>query len=224
MGATFQDELCATYGALVGMDEVGRGSLAGPVAVGAVLVDRAVGPCPDGLTDSKALSAQRRMGLVEPIQGWARAYAVGWASASEIDQWGIIVALRLAGRRALVEVASQVEGPLGVVLLDGSHDWLSAPRDLLSLVGDGPDLPGGPDIDGVPVVTRVKADADCSAVSAASVLAKVARDAFMCDLEDPGYGWASNKGYASAAHIAGLQQLGVHVQHRRSWRLPGVDV
>ena len=71
--------------------------------------------------------------------------------------------------------------------------------------------------------TRVKADAHCAVVAAASVLAKVHRDGLMRQLEDPGYGWASNKGYAARAHVEGLARLGASDQHRRSWRLPGLE-
>ena len=74
-----------------------------------------------------------------------------------------------------------------------------------------------------PVRMQVKADARCAVVAAASVLAKVERDALMTELDDPGYGWASNKGYASAAHVAGLGRLGASDQHRRSWHLPGLE-
>ena len=186
--------LARRWGIVAGMDEVGRGALAGPVAVGVALVGVA---------------------LVDPVREWALASAVGYASPQEIDDWGIIAALRLAGRRALAEVASHGLVP-GGVLLDGSHDWLSAPGDLFGAI-DGPDDPFGVDL---PVQMQVKADAFCAVVAAASVLAKVERDHLMQELEDPGYGWASNKGYGSAAHTRAIVELGVSEQHRRSWKMP----
>ena len=197
--------LARRWGIVAGMDEVGRGALAGPVAVGVALVGVDAAPVPEGLTDSKALTARRREALVDPVREWALASAVGYASPQEIDDWGIIAALRLAGRRALAEVASHGLVP-GGVLLDGSHDWLSAPDD-----------PFGVDL---PVQMQVKADAFCAVVAAASVLAKVERDHLMQELEDPGYGWASNKGYGSAAHTRAIVELGVSKHHRRSWKMP----
>lgn len=214
-------ELAARYGVVAGMDEVGRGALAGPVAVGVAVVDGACGEPPEGLTDSKMLTPQRREGLCGPCRSWSLATAVGWAEARDVDRLGIVGALRLAGRRALDEVRAAGWAP-GVVLLDGSHDWLSAPAgDLFADVGQA-DGPPWPEL-GLPVVTRVRADASCAVVSAASVLAKVARDAWMCALDDPGYDWAHNKGYASPAHVRALAERGPGPLHRVSWRLPGVN-
>jgi ribonuclease HII len=102
------------------------------------------------------------------------------------------------------------------VLLDGSHDWLTVPDqpELLS-----PDLGG---VEAPPVTTRVKADMDCAAVAAASVLAKVERDGIMVGLagQYPAYGWDSNKGYGSPPHLEAIRQLGPCAEHRRSWKLP----
>ena len=207
--------LARRWGIVAGMDEVGRGALAGPVAVGVALVSVEAEPVPERLTDSKALTPRRREALVEPVRSWALGSSVGYASPREIDQWGIIAALRLAGRRALADVAGRGLVP-GGVLLDGSHDWLSAPDDLFGAFG-GPEDPFGREL---PVHMQVKADASCAAVAAASVLAKVARDRLMQDLEDPGYGWASNKGYGSAAHARAIVELGVSDHHRRSWKMP----
>ena len=107
-------------------------------------------------------------------------------------------------------------------------DWLTAPRpDLLTALEGVPPFRFAPEPTAVPsapaVRMEVKADARCAVVAAASILAKVERDALMVDLDDPGYGWASNKGYASPAHIKGLSALGASDQHRRSWHLPGLD-
>ena len=210
---------------VAGMDEVGRGALAGPVSVGVCVVDAATGPCPVGLTDSKVLTARARTEYLPLIDGWALAYAVGSASSREIDALGIIRALRLAGQRALTEVARRV-GAVDVVLLDGSHDWLTEPEpDLLSLLDDADAEVAAPHGYLPPRVhTRVKADLTCASVAAASVVAKCARDAEMTSLAKvhPEYGWVGNKGYGSAQHVAALTNLGPSPLHRLSWKLPGV--
>jgi ribonuclease HII len=120
---------------LVGMDEVGRGALAGPVGVGAVRIDaQAVtaasgeDPIPAGLRDSKQVPLTRRAALAEEIARWRPQHAVAYASPQEIDAVGITLALNLAGRRALAALAGH--GPVEGVLLDGVHDWLSAPLTL----------------------------------------------------------------------------------------------
>lgn len=198
-----------------GVDEVGRGSLSGPVSVGMVLVDDSTGRQPDGLKDSKLLAPATRERLVPEIIAWAKGSAVGHASPEEIDSLGLIAALRLAGHRAL----ANLETPPDVVLLDGSHDWLSWPlqQDLFAADRPGPPIP--------PVRTLVKADLTCASVAAASVLAKVARDAIMVSLSDafPAYGWRENKGYASPQHVDALRELGPCLHHRRSWNLPTAD-
>jgi ribonuclease HII len=160
---------------------------------------------------------------VPKIQGWATAYAVGHASPAEIDRHGIMVALRLAGSRA---VASLSVAP-DLIILDGNYDWLTEPAQvgLLGLLEEGVSLtPGLPACACVPVRTMVKADMFCSSVAAASVLAKVERDAMMVALagEVPGYAWELNKGYCAPEHFAALASLGPTQHHRRSWRLPGV--
>lgn len=202
---------------LAGMDEVGRGSLAGPVSVGVVVVDVATRSAPRGVADSKLLSPAARTALLPALRRWGLARAVGHASAAEIDEVGIIAALRTAGRRALAQVALDI-GPVDVVLLDGSHDWLSTPAQG-DLFDDEPALPGPR------VHLRVKADRTCASVAAASVLAKCERDAMMVGLaaDNPHYRWDENKGYASPEHLAALRELGPSVLHRRSWRLPGVE-
>ena len=205
---------------VVGMDEVGRGALAGPVSVGVVAVDATTGTSPRGVADSKLLTPAARRALLPALSRWGLGRAVGHASAAEIDAVGIIGALRLAGRRALVLLADVI-GPVDVVLLDGSHDWLSKPAQLdLCLLGSG----GGPD--GVPAVDPVvhllvRADRTCSSVAAASVLAKCERDALMTGLSarHPRYGWAENKGYGSPKHLAALRTYGASSLHRVSWHL-----
>ena len=106
---------------------------------------------------------------------------------------------------------------MDIVLLDGTHDWLTPKPDLLSL--NNPDDDAFAAIGAPRVTTRAKADATCSVVSAASIVAKVTRDHLMETLPDPGYGWASNKGYASAAHRKALAELGISAYHRQTWRL-----
>ena len=129
---------------VVGMDEVGRGALAGPVAVGAAAVTPETVLTVAGLTDSKLLSAARRERMVPQIQAWIPT-AVGLAQPDEIDRLGITGALRLAGRRALAELAARgLSEPVDTVLLDGSHDWLSMPEpDLLAGLDTG--LDAGPE-------------------------------------------------------------------------------
>lgn len=208
---------------VAGMDEVGRGALAGPVSVGVCVVDISTGVCPVGLTDSKVLTARARTEYLPLIDVWAVAYAVGSASAAEIDALGIIRALRLAGQRALTEVAAAA-GPVDVVLLDGSHDWLTEPEpDLLSFL-EAPEVPAPQGYHAPIVHTRVKADLSCASVAAASVVAKCARDAEMTSLAKvhPEYGWVGNKGYGSSQHISALTSLGPSPLHRVSWKLPGV--
>lgn len=213
--ALFEQSLADQFGVVAGVDEVGRGSLAGPVAVGVALTSPGAADPPAGLADSKALTAKRREALAPAVRQWALDCAVGWAGPDEIDQWGIVAALRLAGLRALDELAGRGRVP-GAVVLDGSHNWLAMPEDLLGGLG-GPDYP--PPCP-APIRTRVKADASCAVVAAASVIAKVERDRLMAELDDPGYEWSRNKGYASAAHIAALGELGPSAHHRRSWKLP----
>jgi ribonuclease HII len=213
---TVERALLRSGNALVaGMDEVGRGALAGPVSVGVVVVDLRTRTAPTGLRDSKLLTPAAREALRAPLRRWGVARAVGHASAEEIDAIGIIAALRAAARRALAEVRAAGAWP-DAVILDGSHDWLTAPRqgDLFAVDHECEPTPA--------VHLRVKADLTCAVVAAASVLAKCERDGLMVDLDaqHPGYGWAVNKGYAVPDHLAALRRLGPSPQHRVSWRLP----
>lgn len=219
--------LLADHELVGGLDEVGRGALAGPVSVGLAVVSRSTADSfPPGLADSKQLSPSRRRALVGPCRGWLADHAVAHASPTEIDALGIVGALRLAGRRALAEVASRGRAP-DIVILDGASDWLSAPEPDPTAASDEraqAASTGRPDAAAStpPVRTEVKADARCAVVAAASVLAKVERDALMAALPDPGYDWAANKGYAAPAHVQALRALGACEQHRLSWRLPGL--
>ena len=213
--------LVAAGEVIIGVDEVGRGALAGPVCVGAVaLKPYACAPPPAGLTDSKLLSAAAREALVPLIHGWVDAAAVGFASAAEVDAVGVNAALRRAAERALASL------PAALVLLDGSHNWLTRPEELwqLPLEPVRPDPNPSHDVEVAAagrVVTRVKADTSCASVAAASVLAKVARDAHMVALSQrhAEYEWAANKGYAAAAHRAAIAKHGPTTEHRVSWSL-----
>lgn len=201
-----------------GMDEVGRGALSGPVTVGVVVVDSSTRSAPVGLRDSKLLTPQARTRLVPGLRRWPRAWALGHASAAEIDAIGILRALQLAGRRALACLPT----PPGLVLLDGCYDWLTRPDEPPTLADLVPAPRVPPDL---AVVTHVKADMHCASVAAASVLAKTSRDAMMEQMASgfPGYGWAANKGYASPEHLAALTRLGPCAQHRRSWHVQAYD-
>ena len=195
---------------VAGIDEVGRGALAGPVSVGVVAVT-VCDAWPEGLADSKELTRPRREALCPTLAEFGIARAVGHAAASEIDDIGIIAALRLAALRALAVV-----GPVDAVLLDGKHDWLTVEPTLLD-----------PDPQPTPPVTMViKGDTLCASIAAASVLAKVERDGLMRDahLEHPDFGWEGNKGYGAAAHLDAIRRLGPTVLHRRSWSLPAREL
>ena len=194
-------------------DEVGRGALSGPVTVAMVLVTEATRTAPQGVRDSKLLTAEARRRLAPRIRRWAPSSGVGHASPAEIDEFGIIAALRLAGHRAIAQLSVLPDR----ILLDGNHDYLTVP-DQATLFGPPRVLEEVP-----PVVTMVKADLRCAAVAAASILAKTARDEIMVELAEshPEYGWADNKGYASPEHVAALEALGPSPHHRVSWRLPG---
>jgi len=188
---------------VIGCDEVGRGALAGPVAVGVVLVHADVGSMPEGLRDSKLLGEKHRERLAPLAMLWAPHNAVGLASSQEIDQLGIMACLGLAAKRALT-ILHNANAPVArsVVLLDGHTDWLT------------PALVSPPR-----VVTRVKGDRDCASVAAASVIAKVHRDRLLIERDHitPGYGWARNKGYGSSQHRAAIAELGPSDYHRHSW-------
>lgn len=188
---------------VIGVDEVGRGAIAGPVGVGMSVVAKRMPPIPQGLRDSKLLSESRREALEPLARGWALHAAVGLASADEVDRLGITACLGLAGARALASL-QDAGVPLGecTAIVDGHFDWLTP-----AITQD------------LRVVPRVKADRDCASVSAASVIAKVHRDRLMIehDARIPGYAWSANKGYGSAAHYAALDELGASDIHRLTW-------
>lgn len=176
---------------LAGVDEVGRGPLAGPVVAAAVILDpqRPL----EGLKDSKQLSERRREELDQQIRERALAWALGRAEVHEIDSINILQASLLAMQRAVAGLTVSPE----LVLVDGNR----CPR-----------------LD-YPSQAVIKGDALVPAISAASIIAKVARDREMVELDRryPGYGLARHKGYPSKAHLSALQDLGVTPVHRRSY-------
>jgi ribonuclease HII len=176
---------------VAGVDEAGRGPLAGPVIAAAVILDPARPIA--GLADSKILLPAERERLAAIIRVQALAWAIGRAEVEEIDTINILQATLLAMARAVAVLQRQPE----LALVDGNQ----APR-----------LP-------CRVQTIVKGDATVPAISAASILAKVARDAEMCELEAryPGYGFATHKGYYTEQHLDALGRLGVSPIHRRSF-------
>lgn len=215
----FEDAIFSTGATLViGMDEVGRGAIAGPVAVGACAITAESGPAPEKLRDSKLVTEKQRPILLPQLDVWAAGHAVGMASADEIERYGITNALRIAGHRALLQLLAELgragysddELRSAVILLDGSHNWLR---------GSIPGQQNG-EVVSNPVVTRVKADRDCVSAAAASIYAKVSRDVLMERLheENPLYGWDSNKGYGAPAHYTAIAEHGITPGiHRESW-------
>jgi len=200
---------------VLGCDEVGRGALGGPVSVGVLAVDANVRRVPPGLADSKLLTPARRDRLAPKVRNWALDFAIGHASATEIDAYGIMRGLRLAGQRALTQLSVRPD----IVILDGNHDWLSARPEQADLFAAEPPWPH---VVVPPVITRIKGDMTCAAVAGASVLAKTTRDALMVEMADrfPQYAWHENKGYASPEHMSELERNGPCSEHRQSWRLP----
>lgn len=204
-----EKNLLKKHESLVALDEVGRGSAAGPVAVGAVLLNPSLSKPPSGLNDSKKLSPLVRENLVSQIRSWCPS-SVGYASCEEVDEWGMTTALTIAARRAL----DLLNPNPGIVLLDGSYDWIN--NDSLLKPGFLYDLPK------LEVITIVKGDAKCLSIAAASIVAKVERDSLMQELSKdfPNYGWDSNKGYLSQKHLAALREFGFSKHHRMSWDYP----
>ena len=179
-------------GLVCGVDEVGRGPLAGPVVAAAVILDprRPI----EGLADSKKLSARRRDALFLLIRERALAWTVGWSSVEEIDRLNILQASLLAMRRAV----EALQPAPGRALIDGNR---------------APVLPCAAE-------TIVGGDGRVDCIAAASIVAKVTRDREMQRLDSlhPGYGLAVHKGYPTRAHMVALQQLGASPVHRRSFR------
>ena len=189
--AAREDALVLPAGRVAGVDEAGRGPLAGPVVAGAVILD--AGKPINGLKDSKQLTAVRRERLFDEICEKALAWSVASASVAEIDLMNILQATLLAMQRAVNALQPSAE----YALIDGNR----CPRLCC------------------PAEAIIKGDSRVAAISAASILAKVTRDREMqaLDTEYPGYGLAQHKGYPSKAHIEALETLGVSPVHRRSY-------
>lgn len=176
---------------VAGVDEVGRGPLAGPVTAAAVVLDRAC--IPEGLNDSKQLSPRRREVLAAAIHATAQV-AVVHVGVEDIERLNILRAAQLAMARALERLAPAPD----LALIDGNR------------------MPPGL---ACPAQTLVRGDARCLSIAAASIVAKVARDRIMVDLaqQHPGYGWEHNAGYPTPEHKRALRNLGVTPHHRRSF-------
>ena len=204
---TLERRLLREHAILIACDEVGRGALAGPVAVGAVVIDaaRSRKRIPHGLRDSKLVPEHRRAEVAARAASWVSVSAVGWASSVEIDEIGIMRALGLATIRALADLRAHGVVPEdAIVVLDGNYDYIT---------------PAGGT--GLTIRPVIKADRDCASAAAASVIAKVARDALMTELHDelPAYNWARNKGYASPDHREAIREHGISHHHRASWSI-----
>ena len=182
--------LAQGFARVVGVDEVGRGPLAGPVTAAAVILDPA--QIPPGLADSKALTAKAREKLSDWLLNHAQV-AIAHATVEEIDEINILRASHLAMERAIAALGADY------ALIDGNL----IPKGLAC-----------------PAQALVKGDARCLSIAAASIVAKVARDKIMADLSQqyPGYGWEKNAGYPTKAHQEALKTLGVTPAHRRSFK------
>jgi ribonuclease HII len=180
---------------ILGIDEVGRGPWAGPLVVGAVVL----GDVPIvGLTDSKKLTKKKRNEFDILIRKYAAGYGIGWVSAEEIDHIGLSRALVEATKRAV----EQVHTPYDTIIIDGTVNFLAGTTK------------------GKYVTTLIKADLLEPSVSAASIIAKVARDTFMEEQDAlyPGYGFSSHVGYGTSFHIQAIEDLGVTPLHRLSFK------
>lgn len=195
---------------IIGIDEVGRGAIAGPVAVGAFVLDLQTldeSQIPAKLQDSKLMTERNREAVFEKLSVWQPGYAVGFIEAEQIDLNGIVWSLAQAALKALEQLNENptirqaiADGQVHL-LLDGTHNWLDSV------------------VSRIPVTVRAKADRDCVAVAAAACLAKVTRDRHMVHLAEsyPEYLLEGHKGYASAAHIEAVRRLGPSEVHRVSW-------
>ncbi len=197
---------------VVGIDEVGRGALAGPLTVGAVVLTHAT-RAPKGLSDSKLLTSREREALIGPLESWATDWSLGSVSSNEIDRWGLRLALAVAATRAIDGLSVTPTH----ALLDGPFNLLDAPLRLEDQWNDAPELRYAT----LSHTTLIKGDQLSATIAAASVLAKVHRDRAMVELSDefPPYGWAENKGYGVPHHRRALFELGPCCYHRVTWNL-----
>ena len=189
---------------LCGIDEAGRGPLAGPVFAAAVVLGEK-GRKITGLDDSKKLSASRRDALASLIKAQAQTWAIASATAIEVDQLNILQATMLAMFRAVEQLPEAEASMSRHIVIDGTQ----IPRSLKPWAESR----------NITLIAQPRADADVQEVSAASILAKTARDAYMLDvhLRFPHYGFAAHKGYGTAAHMTALNQHGPCDEHRRSF-------
>lgn len=179
------------YGVVCGVDEAGRGPLAGPVCAAAVILPH--GLVIEGLNDSKKLTEKRRESLYGEITSSTEAYGIAFASVEEIKELNILGATYLAMNRAIAALGREID----LALIDGNRNA-------------GIEYPSR---------TVVKGDSLCASIAAASVLAKVTRDRYMTELDEryPGYGFAKHKGYGTKAHYAAIRELGASPVHRPSF-------
>jgi ribonuclease HII len=193
---------------VAGIDEVGRGAWAGPLVVGVVVVDASTPPPPKGTTDSKLLTANARQSLVGSLEPWCVSWSLGEVSAQEIDLHGLSASLTIGARRAL-ELLPQAPDAL---ILDGTFDFVTPRETDATFFGSTGES-------GCPVLTLARADRVAASVAAASILAKVMRDATMCMLAGrlPGFGFERHKGYGTPEHATAIESLGITSEHRRSW-------
>lgn len=201
---TYETNLWPYYRHIAGLDEAGRGALAGPVAVGAVILPhdqasllRAL----EGVRDSKQMTPLERESLAPRIKEVALTWSVGFASAEEIDSQGIVPATRLAALRALYGLSLTPQ----YLLTDFRLEL--------------------PQLD-ISQTALVKGDALCLSIAAASVLAKTARDQFMCDLDlhYQGYGLGKHKGYGTQAHRSAMKRLGISAIHRKTFQVKEIRI
>lgn len=178
---------------IVGLDEVGRGSVAGPLAVGAVVLPR-LEPI-EGLNDSKQINPDRRLEIAQTIKERALAWTVAYISPNDIDKDGMTMSLRRAFGKALNGIDSMLPN-VSIVLVDGNPLHID-PRE----------------------INVVKGDARCASIAAASIVAKTERDRLMVELSEryPAYEWDVNKGYASPQHIEAIRKYGLTPIHRSSF-------
>lgn len=186
--------------AILGIDEVGRGPLAGPLVVGAVVLPEPYPEWVNELKDSKKLTAKKRKALSEIILAEAVGTGLGWVTPAEIDELGIVGALRLATRKAIRELQEK-NVKCSKIIIDGNINFLSGTK--LEKI----------------TTTLIKGDNLIKEISAASIIAKVARDEYMIALgaEFPGYGFEKNVGYGTKAHIEAINTLGLTSEHRLSY-------
>lgn len=194
----------------IGIDEVGRGCWAGPLVAGAVVLGQPIA----GLRDSKKLSKKQREQLAEQVRATALVVGLGWVWPEEVDNWGITTAVKRAMERACAEV---IQGLETAAARAGATSSASVLYDQIIIDGNINYFADNPRAQAV-----IKADDSEPSVSAASIVAKVARDDYMAELAAQdgyvGYGFEKHVGYGTAAHIAALQTLGVSDVHRRSYK------